>query len=176
MVLARGHESVVEHVSAGVLIMCDRGVSHEVVRHRLATYSQESTRYCDYAAGRFGGELSFVAPPGLTALQQVTWTGAMRDAEQRYLDLRQRCGDPVPPELARSVLPTALKTALAMTCNAREWRHFLRLRLAPPAHPQMRQVARLIAKVLMGWCAPLFDDVVMGASPVVGAPRAEGHS
>lgn len=167
MLIQRGHESVLEHVSAGFRIVTDRGVTHELVRHRLAAFSQESTRYCDYAGDRLGGELSFIEPPGLatkpsqkdlsTASTRSVWVSAVVQAEQRYQTLRR---ENVPPELARSVLPNALKSEIGMTCNAREWRHVLRLRLSPKAHPQMRQVMALVAKELVAWCPVLFEDVM----------------
>jgi len=161
-VLKRGHESVIEHVSAGFRVVTDRGVTHELVRHRIASFSQESTRYCDYAGGgQFGGELSFIEPPFPTHAElghdaAARWLRVMADIESKYMSLR---GEGVKPELARSVLPCSLKAEIAMTCNAREWRHFLRLRLSPRAHPQMRQVARLIADELLRWCPCLFEDV-----------------
>lgn len=161
MLIQRGHESVLEHVSAGFRIVTDRGVTHELVRHRLAAFSQESTRYCDYIGDRFGGELQFIEPPGVKlepdASCYIGWLDALNAAETRYRDLRAHG---IPPELARSVLPNALKSEIGMTCNAREWRHVLRLRLSPKAHPQMRQIMALVAKELLAWCPVLFEDVV----------------
>lgn len=149
MIIARGHESVLEHASATVRIICDRGVSHELVRHRIASFSQESTRYCDYK----GGHVCFVIPPwvdvepgvhpaeDLPILQigsDVQWWWMMRTAEQGYQYLREQGWK---PEQARSVLPNSLKTEVVMTANFREWRHFFALRTAPAAHPQMREIA-----------------------------------
>lgn len=156
MIIKRGHESVLEHVSAGFRIVCDRGVTHELVRHRLAAFSQESTRYCDYTGERFGGELGFVAPPIDDQCAMVNWRSAMEMAEGSYESLRKRG---TPPELARSVLPNSLKAEIGMTCNAREWRHVLRLRTAPAAHPQMRHVMALVAEGLRTWCPVLFEDI-----------------
>lgn len=161
MVLKRGHESVIEHVSAGVLIVTDRGVTHELVRHRLASFSQESTRFCDFTKEQFGGELSFIVPPfgGVKPLWEddfEAWRSAMQTSEEVYQTLRSKG---VLPELARSVLPNSLKSEIAMTCNAREWRHFLRLRMAKAAHPQMRQVAVMIREELTKWCPALFEDI-----------------
>lgn len=73
MVLANGHESVIEHAVAGFNIVTDRGVTHEIVRHRIASYSQESTRYCNYAKERFGSDLRFVEPPGLGIEARDVW-------------------------------------------------------------------------------------------------------
>ena len=156
MLLKRGHESVIEHVSVGFRIVCDCGVTHELVRHRLAAFSQESTRYCDYTGDRFGGELGFVVPPDLTEVTLGTWKCAMDTAEAMYKGMR---ADGSPPEIARSVLPNSLKSEIGMTCNAREWRHVLRLRTSPKAHPQMRQVMALVSAELRAWCTVLFEDI-----------------
>ncbi len=168
MIMERGHESVIEHASAGFLIVTDRGVTHEIVRHRLASYSQESTRYCDYGADRFGGELSFILPPGLSDTEEDPFSGAPMvgsgelwraqclDAESRYKQMR--CYG-LAPEIARSVLPNALKSEIGMTANFREWRHFLRLRTSPKVHPQMRQIADMIRTELMKIAAPCFEDI-----------------
>lgn len=154
-VLKRGHESVIEHVSAGFLIVTDRGVTHELVRHRLSSFSQESTRYCNYAKEQFGNELSFIEPPNLGD-GYTEWRCAVESAEARYLRLSEQG---IKPEIARSVLPNSLKAEIAMTCNAREWRHFLRLRTSPAAHPQMREVAEMIREELVRWAPVLFEDL-----------------
>ena len=156
MVIARGHESVIEHVSAGFRIVTDRGVTHELVRHRLASFSQESTRYCDYSGDRFGGDLGFIVPPGLSEAEASTWRCAVDTSEGMYKGLR---ASGVPPEIARSILPNSLKAEIGMTCNAREWRHFLRLRLSPKAHPQMREVAAMIRDHLVKWFPAAFEDI-----------------
>lgn len=160
MVIARGHESVLEHVSAGFSIVTDRGVTHELVRHRIAAFSQESTRYCDYTKGQFGGELSFIEPPfgedANARFRRKAWARAVRAAEHSYDELRT-IG--TPPEIARGVLPNSLKAEIGMTANAREWRHVLRLRSSKYAHPQMREVMRLVAAALVRWSPTLFEDI-----------------
>jgi len=135
MLIRRGHESVLEHAAATFRIICDRGVSHELVRHRIASYSQESTRYCSY-----GDEITVIRPQGIDG---VEWLEAMYACEQAYLSMLRRG---VSAQVARSVLPNSLKTEVVMTANFREWRHFLKLRTAPAAHPDMRLVAGLIRK------------------------------
>jgi len=137
--IKRGHESVIEHASATFKFVCDRGVSHEIVRHRLAGYSQESTRYCNY--GSRGGEIAVVVPPFTNDADRQSWTEAMDACEQAYLSM---IGRGCAPQLARSVLPNSLKTELFMTANFREWRHFLKLRTSSAAHPQMREVANMV--------------------------------
>lgn len=158
MLLERGHESVIEHESLSVRFVCDRGVSHEIVRHRLASYSQESTRFCNYSKGRFGGEIEIIdlQPHCRSPKTAALWARAMIDAEDSYLSMIE-AGEP--PEIARSVLPNSLKTELVMTANLREWRHFFRLRTAEAAHPQMRELARPLLKELRRLIPAVFDDV-----------------
>lgn len=174
MILKRGHESVLEHATATVRFVCDRGVSHEIVRHRLASYSQESTRYCDYE----GGHVAFVIPPWCARLlpgeasictddaardthneladPETFWLLAMQQAEDSYRDLRALGWR---PEQARSVLPNSLKTEIVMTANLREWRHFFRLRTSMSAHPQMREVATPLLEDFKSRIPALFDDI-----------------
>lgn len=156
MILKRGHESVIEHASASFRIVCDRGVSHELVRHRLASYSQESTRYCNYAQDKHGSEISVVRPPDLEDRSYIVWLQACVEAENAYLALSK--GHGLSPQIARSVLPTCLKTEIVMTCNFREWRHFLRLRLSKEAHPQMRQIAEMIRDELVELSTACFGE------------------
>jgi thymidylate synthase (FAD) len=147
MIKNRQHDSVLEHACASFLITCDRGVTHEQVRHRIMSFSQESTRYCNYMKEVFGKEISVIEPPWVNKMRaNPRWTKAMADAESAYFDLLE-IGEP--PELARSVLPTCLKAQIGATANFREWRHFLRLRTSPKAHPQMREIAEMIRKELL---------------------------
>ncbi len=138
--IARGHEAVLEHASLTVRFTCDRGVSHEIVRHRLAAYCQESTRYCNYSKGKFGEESTVIEPSRLDRHSAAygTWEIACRKAEAAYLDM---LGAGCTPQEARAVLPNSLKTEVVMTANLREWRHFFRLRCALAAHPDMRAIA-----------------------------------
>ena len=143
-ILKSGHESVIEHVSVTVIFTCDRGVSHEIVRHRLASYSQESTRYCNYSKDKFGNELTFIKPCFFwdeNSKEYRIWYNSMENIENSYFKLLESGAK---PEQARSVLPNSLKTELAMTTNLREWRHFLKLRTSEKSHPQMREVANMV--------------------------------
>ncbi|UWI17510.1 MAG: Thymidylate synthase complementing protein [Bacteriophage sp.] len=130
----------------------------ESVRHRMASYCQESTRYCNYGKGKFGEEITVIEPcflePGSRAYDY--WRDACEGVEIRYFDmLAEGCT----PQEARSVLPNSLKTEVVMTANIREWRHFLKLRCSPAAHPQMREVA-LILLDKVHWLIPVcFDDI-----------------
>lgn len=142
-ILKRGHESVIEHVSVTVRVICDRGVSHEIVRHRIASYSQESTRYCNYSDDKFGNEITVIEPCFFNdeGYGYKVWYDACQSAEDAYFDLLK---DGASPQEARSILPNSLKTEMFVTMNLREWRHFFRLRCSPAAHPQMRQIANMI--------------------------------
>ena len=159
-IIKSGHESVIEHASVTFKIICDRGVSHEIVRHRLASYSQMSTRYCDYSGDKFGGELSFIKPCFWQEgdVNFELWRQAMAASENFYLEMRKNGAR---PEEARSVLPNSLATELFMTANLREWRHFLKLRTSPRAHPQMRQIALEIYRILNEKLPVIFSDIVV---------------
>ena len=157
-IIKRGHEAVLEHCSFTVKFICDRGVSHEIVRHRLASYCQESTRYCNYSKDSFGNEIIVIAPSYMPvdSTGWKLWEYLCKRAESTYFDLL--AGGYTPQE-ARAVLPNSLKTEVVMTANIREWRHFLKLRTAPAAHPQMREVALLLLKELQQKVPVLFDDI-----------------
>jgi thymidylate synthase (FAD) len=144
-IIGRGHDSVLEHACMSVRIICDRGISHEIVRHRVASYSQESTRYCNYSGDRFGHEIVVVQPSGIDENSVFLWAKAMEQAEETYFALLSAG---TKPQTARDVLPTSLKTELVMTTNMREWRHFLRLRLAAGAHPDIQIIAKMIKEII----------------------------
>lgn len=150
-IVANGHEAVLEHGSACVRVVCDRGVSHEIVRHRVASYCQESTRYVKY------DNIQVICPQGMNEAQFAAWKEAMLACEAAY---KQMLDAGAAAQIARSVLPNAVKTELMMTANLREWRHFFRLRLAPAAHPQMREVAALILKELQTKIPVVFDEFI----------------
>lgn len=154
-IIKRGHEAVLEHASVSVKFICDRGVSHEIVRHRVASYCQESTRYCNYG---HAGEIAVIKPSYLEigSMPYVSWEEACSEAEQGYLEM---LGAGCTPQEARAVLPNSLKTEVVMTANIREWRHFLKLRCSKAAHPQLRELA-LALLVLFHCNVPvLFDDI-----------------
>ena len=127
--------------------ICDRGISHEIVRHRPASYCQESTRYCNYSKADFGGEITVIQPfylvPGTRAYDD--WRHACIAAETAYFGI---LNDDKTAQEARCVLPTCLKTELIMTATADEWCHFLKLRTAEAAHPQMREIATRAREIL----------------------------
>jgi len=140
-----GHHAMLEHAAASFKIITDRGISHEIVRHRIASYAQESTRYCNYSKKKFGRECTFIQPPDLSYGQTIAWRKACRNAEDTYFELLDAgCS----PQIARAVLPNCLKTEIVMTANLREWRHFIKLRSSKAAHPQIQVIANLIKEIL----------------------------
>jgi len=158
--LQRGHESVIEHCHITVRIVCDRGVSHEIVRHRMANYTQESTRYCNYTKGKFGGEITVIEPCFWEkgSRQYIVWEKAMDAAENAY---RELVGLGASPQEARSVLPNSLKTEIVVTMNLREWRHFLSLRTAVSSHPQIREIAVPLLEAFKEQVPVIFDDITI---------------
>jgi thymidylate synthase (FAD) len=133
----RGHLAMLEHCVASVKFVCDRGVSHELVRHRLCSFAQESTRYCNYSKDKFNNQISVIEPPGLDINQTSMWRDAVSVAEKMYMSLLETG---VQPQIARSVLPTCLKTEIWCTANLREWQHIFKLRTSVKAHPQMKEL------------------------------------
>jgi thymidylate synthase (FAD) len=154
---SRNHLSVIEHCSLTVKFVIDRGVSHELVRHRLCSFSQESTRYCNYSKEKFGSNITFVIPPWVNitpseynSASQISvskdeissdidylWYESLRRSEKCYLSLLEEGWT---PQQARSVLPNSLKTEIVVTANLREWQHIFSLRCHESAHPQMREI------------------------------------
>ena len=158
-IIKRGHEAVLEHCSFTVKFICDRGVSHEIVRHRLASYCQESTRYCNYGKDQFGSEITVIEPCYLNkdTFAYDEWKEACRRAETAYFNLLNWG---LSPQEARAVLPNSLKTEVVMTANIREWRHFLRLRTSTGAHPQIREIATPLLRGLQRIVPICFDDIL----------------
>lgn len=160
MLIKRGHEAMIEHYNVSVLFVCDRGVSHEIVRHRIASYAQESTRYCNYSKGKFDEQITVIKPCFFNCNDEndhyYDWEIAMNQAEDKYIELIENGAS---PQEARSVLPNSLKTELVMTTNLREWRHFFKLRTAEGAHPQMREIAIPLLKEFKQLIPVVFDDI-----------------
>ncbi len=158
MILKSGHESVLEHEKITVRFVCDRGVTHEIVRHRIASYSQESTRYCNYSKDKFGGEITFIRPCFWAEDDEkfALWKETMQSIEDSYVKLISLGAK---PEEARSILPNSVKTEIMVTMNLREWRHFFKLRTAERAHPQIREVAIPLLNELKGLVPVIFDDI-----------------
>lgn len=149
-IIKSGHESVLEHVSITVKFVCDRGVTHELVRHRLAAYTQESTRYCNYTKKG----IVYIEPPWGFSEYDIDF---LKAAETQYNKAVEERG--LTPQQARAFLPNCLKTEIVSTMNIREWRHVLALRTTKAAHPQMRQVMLILLSVLRDELPVLFGDI-----------------
>lgn len=138
-------QEIMKHKTHTVLFVCDRGVSHELVRHRPCSFAQESTRYCNYSKDKFGGDITFILPFFFDTGHDDSrvyeaWKTSCEVAERKYFEL---LGYGSTPQEARSVLPNSLKTEIIMTCNETEWQHIVNLRAkgttgAP--HPQMKEI------------------------------------
>lgn len=171
MLIKRGHESVLEHVSLTFHIICDRAIMSELTRHRLASFTVESTRYVKY------DELTFIEPDlwvgyewdddkyirGKAQIQHSNWFEAVQSAENYYVYCltggEYYKGWGMPPEIARAVLPLCLKSELYMTANLRELRHILKLRTSKAAHPQMRFIAGQILQILRDKLPVIVEDI-----------------
>lgn len=179
MLISRGHESVLEHEKISVLFVCDRGVSHELVRHRIASFSQESTRYCNYSKEKFGSQLTFIIPSWITDIEERNsdsdynycahaeyhhaqddpnkqWFDICMNAEFVYNDLINSGWQ---PQQARSILPNSLKTEIIVTANLREWRTIFKQRTSKAAHPQMRELMCPLLDELRNLIPIIFDDI-----------------
>lgn len=156
--IKRGHEAMIEHEKISVKIICNRGVSHELVRHRLASWAQESTRYCSYDKNKFGNEITVIEPLFFPKNHRTynVWKKSCEHSEKEYFELLSMGAS---AQEARDVLPNALKTEIIMTANIREWRHFFRLRTAKAAHPQMREITVPMLKEFHEKYPVLFDDI-----------------
>ena len=163
--IKRGHESVIEHVEVSVRFICDRGVSHEIVRHRIASYAQESTRYCNYTKDKYSNQITYIdistafnydANSNVDMNKYKIWENAMKEAEKSYFKLIQLGAS---PQEARSVLPNSLKTEIVATLNFRGWRNFFKLRAAKGAHPQMRELACSLLCDFIEKYPVLFEDL-----------------
>lgn len=153
------HTAMIEHGSFSVKFIVDRGVSHELVRHRIASFAQESTRYCNYGKKR---GITFIKPLFFeeSSPEYCAWKDSCAKAEATYLDMLQKG---VSPQEARSVLPNSVKTEIVVTMNFRQWRHFFDLRALDKtgkAHPQMKEVTVPLLYELVGVCPIIFGDMI----------------
>lgn len=152
------HESVIEHFNVTVRFVCDRGVSHELVRHRLASFSQESTRFCNYSGDKFGNEITVIKPCFYDEGTQeyILWYNLCMEAEDVYFKLLKLGSK---PQEARSILPNSLKTEIVVTANLREWKHIFRMRTSLAAHPQMREVMIPLLNRFKELVPVIYDDI-----------------
>ena len=153
-IMKREHMSVIEHASATFEIVCDRGVMAEMTRHRHASFSVQSTRYCNLASDKMGNEMAVIKPRDIGPMSAYFWEKSLKAAEIAYMELIDADHK---PEIARSVLPNALATTICMTANFREWLHILKLRTDKAAHPDMRVIANMIGKELYNIAPTVFE-------------------
>ena len=161
MLIKNKHEAMLEHSMLSVKFIVDRGVTHELVRHRLSAFAQESTRYCRYSDERFGNELTFIKPCFFDeeSGKYKCWKALCEVCEITYLDIIKTGAT---PEQARSVLPMSIKSEIVVTANYREWRHILNLRASGTTgnpHPQMLEVMVPLLKELQRKIPVVFDDI-----------------
>lgn len=157
--IKNNHTAMIEHNIITVKFICDRGVSHELVRHRLASFAQESTRYCNYSKDKFDNEITFIKPyfwDDDSKLMKV-WESAMKVSEDAYFKM---LSNGATPQEARSVLPNSLKTEIFVSMNLREWVHFFTLRADKSAHPQMVELTVPLLLELHKLIPVIFDGVV----------------
>lgn len=152
MIIKRGHLSVIEHAMMRVRFICDRGITHEIVRHRLAAYSQESTKYCNY--GKV--DMRFIIPGDFKLdSDDLELLGLIENHYNKCLNEKHRS-----PQQARYFLPNGLKTEIVMTANLREWMHVFKLRISKAAHPQMRELMIPLLKEINNIIPVLFEELV----------------
>lgn len=157
--IKNGHEAMIEHFNISVKFICDRGVSHELVRHRIASYAQESTRYVSYNKDKFGKELTFIEPVEYSSWSQenkLIWQSAMKTSEEYYMRLVE---NGLSPQNARGVLPIDIKTEINITCNLREWRTIFKLRCASAAHPNIRKIMISLLEEMHQKLPVVFEDL-----------------
>ena len=181
MIKTRNHGAVLEHSTMSVKFITDRGISHELVRHRLASFTQESTRYCSYIKDKFDGQITVIRPPWTSKsllgewlideknpdalvkrvwdskapLVESAWLTSMFQSENTYLLLLKKGWS---PQQARSVLPNSLKTSIVVTANFREWLHIFQLRaIEKAAHPQMRDLMIPLYEECRKACPEIFN-------------------
>lgn len=154
--IKNGHEAMLEHASATFKFVTSRAIANEIVRHRMASYAQESTRYVDYKY-----DIEFILPNDITLRQREEVEDMCVRSEVAYKRLRSIGAA---PQVARDVLPLCLKTELVMTANMREWRHFLKLRTAPDAHPMIRELAGMVLDVFRERAPVFVEDIEYDAA------------
>jgi len=159
MLIDRDHTAMIEHCSFSVRFIASRGFHNEMVRHRIASYAAESTRYCLYSKEQFGNELTVIKPIFFKegSEEWEIWYKACEQAEMAYkrltIDLKRQAQE------ARSVLPLSTKNDCVMTANLRSWRNFFKLRSSPTAHPEMQQLVVPLLKECKELIPVIFDDL-----------------
>ena len=165
------HESILEFVDITVKFTCSRVTSQSIVRHRLGSYAQESTRYCNYSKDKFDNQLTFIIPQwSMLSQGEYTVDDVLENAEPRDCIFLENCKNAeltynrlvkvgCRAEEARDVLPLSVKTEINVKYNLREWRHFFELRCSSKAHPEIRLLARTLLKRFHEEIPLIFDDL-----------------
>ena len=164
MLISRGHEAMIEFFDITVKFVCDRGISHEIVRHRIASYAQESTRYCNYSKDKFENQITYIQPnfwngcpeSDIDCEKHAILEQVLVDCENAYNKLIDLGAT---PQEARYILPNGLKTEINVKMNLREWRHFFKLRCSKAAHPQMKELTIPLLEELKELLPIIFDDI-----------------
>lgn len=158
-IISSGHESVIEHFVITVKFLCDIGFYKDITRHRMASFSIESTRYCNYSKGKFGGELTFINPVNIKqgSKEYEIWKNCMEDIENHYLDMANLSAT---PDMLRMMLPHSTAASVVCTANLREWRHILKLRSSKRAHPSIHTLMIDLLKEFQARIPVVFDDIV----------------
>lgn len=153
----RGHESVLEHEKVTVRICCDVGAYKDITRHRIASFSIESTRYCNYSKDKFGNEISFIEPCNIDDENLYEdWKNCMEEIEKCY---QKMASEGALPDQLRLILPHSTAAELTMTANIREWRHIFALRADKHAHPSIQQFMIPLLLYFKQQMPALFDEV-----------------
>ena len=156
--ITRGHESVMEHEKITVRMVCDIGVYKDLTRHRIASFSIESTRYCNYGKDKFDNEIKFIKPCNIDEDSDLYafWEHTMRRIEMNYLYMAEHGAT---PDQMRMILPHSTAAEVCMTANIREWRHILDLRTKKMTHPSIRQILIPLLLLFKTEMPELFGDI-----------------
>ena len=156
--ITRGHESVLEHEKVTVRIYSDVGSYKDLTRHRFASFSVESTRYCSYDKDKYGNEIAFMNPAGYMEDKELyeIWKETMQEVEKRYIKMKELGAS---TDMCRELLPHATAGEYTMTANIREWKHILSLRTTKHVHPAIRQVLIPLLKYFQEEMPEIFSDV-----------------
>lgn len=156
MLMGRHHLSCIEHASMSMKFILDRATSMELIRHRLFSFTQSSTRYCNFSKDKFDNQIRVIQPPELNDITFDIWKKLVKKAEEAYMSMLEHGNS---PQIARSILPNCLQTEIIVTGNFREWLHFFKVRTDKAAHPQMREIAFMALEVAKKNVGVIFEDV-----------------
>lgn len=159
MLIKMGHESVLEHFLITIKAKIDVGNYKDLTRHRFASFSIESTRFCNYSKGKFGNELTVISPCNMDKSSGIyhIWLKTMNDIEKAYIDMSEMGAK---PDQLRMILPHSLAAEVTMSANLREWRHIFKMRCQKAAHPSVRQIMLQVLNEFKKQIPVIFDDLI----------------